>query len=56
MTSKFAKKANTIKKLFFKASIWVPKNAEIYADFESVEKIARNACEKSFKLKSDRKI
>jgi hypothetical protein len=29
--------------MFFKKSIWVSKNAEFDADFESVEKDARNS-------------
>ncbi len=42
LTSKFAKSANMIKNLFFaKMQSWVAKNAEFYADFESVKKLVR---------------
>jgi hypothetical protein len=43
-------------KNFVKKAMWVAKNAEFDADFESAEKAAKNSCEKSYKQKSDRKM
>jgi hypothetical protein len=42
LTSKLAKNANMIKKFFYKNAIWISKNTEFYADFESVEKLQTN--------------
>jgi len=39
----------TKKKNFFKNAIRVSKNAEFYADFESVEKVAKRCTQKSYK-------
>ncbi len=33
-------------KIFFNSAIWVSKITEFYADFKSVEKVAKNSCEK----------
>ncbi len=56
LTSKLAKKLILKKILFFRTVISVPKNAEFDADFESVEKFAKNACEKSYQRTIDRKM
>ncbi len=45
-----AESANkTPKKLFLKKSNKISKNAEFYADFRTVEKVAKNAHTKSYK-------
>ena len=46
---------STTKTFFsFKNAIWVSKNAEFGADFESVEKVAKISCEKSYQ--SNKKV
>jgi hypothetical protein len=45
-----------MKKISSKKPNWVSKYAELDADFESIEKVAKNLCEKSFQQKSDREI
>ncbi len=40
------------KKKFFKNTIWVSKNAEFDADFESVQKVAKNSREKIYPQKA----
>ncbi len=44
--SKFRKSANKSKKNLVKHSIWVSKNAEFHADFESVKRFVKNAPKK----------
>jgi hypothetical protein len=39
------------KKFLLKNSIWVSKNAEFHADFESVEKVLKNAPKKKLLAK-----
>ncbi len=39
---------------FFKNARWVSKNAEFYADSESVEKVAKKLVQKSYQRKNDR--
>jgi hypothetical protein len=39
----------TLKIFFFKKSKKVSKNAKFHADFESVEKVVKNAPQKSYK-------
>jgi hypothetical protein len=46
LTSKFAKSTNMINKLFSKKTIGVLKNKEFDADFEFVEKVAKNHAKK----------
>jgi hypothetical protein len=40
----------------FQKTIWVSQKAEFDANFKSVEKVAKSSCEKSYQLKSDRKM
>ncbi len=40
--------------MFPKNAIWVSKNAEFDVDLESVEKVAKKPCEKSYQRISDR--
>jgi hypothetical protein len=50
LASKFAKSANMTQKNFFgKKSKKISKNAEFHADFESVEKVVKNAPKKIYK-------
>jgi hypothetical protein len=49
LPSKFVKNANIIQKI--KNAIRVSKNAEFYADFESVENVAKSLCRKVIKKK-----
>jgi hypothetical protein len=52
MQSKFIKSANKRKKETpFKNSVWVSINAEFHADFESIEKVLKNAPKNSYKQK-----
>jgi hypothetical protein len=44
------------KNIFFFIAIWIQKNAEFDADFESVEKAAENIMQKSYQQKSARKM
>ncbi len=54
LSPKFVKSANMIQKYFLqKCNIGVKKRG-IYAAFESVAKVAKNFCEKSYQRKSDR--
>jgi hypothetical protein len=57
LQSKFTKSAMLIraKKFVFKNSIWVQKNAEFHADFESVEKSLKKCTRKKFFAKTHRK-
>jgi hypothetical protein len=36
------------KKIVYKNAIWVTKNAEFDADFESIEKVEKNSIRKSY--------
>jgi hypothetical protein len=51
LTSKFAKNANMIGIFLRKKAIWVQKNAELYADFESVEKVSKKLLRKKVSAK-----
>jgi hypothetical protein len=49
--SKFVKSTNMIKFFFFKKAIWVVKNAEFDADFESIEKVSKKLMRKKLSTK-----
>jgi hypothetical protein len=51
LTSKYAKSAYIISFSFFKNAIWVSKNTELIADFESVEKVAQELMQKKLSTK-----
>jgi hypothetical protein len=40
------------KKILFKNSIWVSKNAESHADFESIEKVLKKCTQKKLLAKT----
>jgi hypothetical protein len=53
LASKFAKSANMTQKIFLlKNSMWVSKNAEFHADFESVEKVLKKFTKKKVTSKT----
>jgi hypothetical protein len=52
LPSKFVKSDNMIPKKFLSKSQF---RYNTVAEFESVEKVAKNSCEKSYQQKSDRK-
>jgi hypothetical protein len=56
LASKLAKSANMIQIMFLQKCNMGLKNAEFFANFEPVEKVAKNVCEKRYQRNSDSKI